>query len=125
MMRAPPTLRSAVPQAAHPAVRGFTILEIMIATGILTLGLVSILALFPYAIDQGRRVMETSTAVTIARSVADQIRAGIRNKKRLVYSQGEPYAYFIFEHDGVMDPIPKSKNQEKASRSEEHTSELQ
>jgi prepilin-type N-terminal cleavage/methylation domain-containing protein len=50
--------------------RGFTILEIMIATAILTLGLVGILALFPVAIDSAKKIMDRSTAVTIAKSVS-------------------------------------------------------
>ena len=45
---------------------GFTILEIMIATAILTLGLVSVLALFPVAIHTGKKVVDTSTAAVIA-----------------------------------------------------------
>ena len=61
---------------------GFTILEIMIATAILTLGLVGILALFPVAIQMGKDVVETSTSVVIAESVADSIREGMRNRLR-------------------------------------------
>ena len=93
--------------------RGFTILEIMIATAILTLGLVGILALFPVAIDSGRRVMERSTAVTIGKSVAEQIRAGIRNQKRYDFSGAVPHTYFVFNHDGVKGPIPRSTSQER------------
>ena len=84
---------------------GFTILEIMIATAILTLGLVGILALFPVAIHTGKQIVEKSTAVVIAESVAEAIREGMRNQLR--YSLKPPGdAYFIFKHDGVMDPIP-------------------
>jgi type II secretory pathway pseudopilin PulG len=82
--------------------QGFTILEIMIATAILTLGLVSILALFPVAINTGKQVVETSTAVVIAESVADAIREGVRNHLRY----GPKGVYFVFKHDGVTDPIP-------------------
>ena len=46
--------------------RGFTILEIMIATAILTLGLVGILALFPVAIYSGKQIVERSSASVIA-----------------------------------------------------------
>jgi len=95
--------------------RGFTIMEIMIATAILSMGLLGILALFPVAIDSGRKVMERSTAVTIAKSVAEQIRAGIRNQKRYVTSRDMPYTYFIFHHDGVKDPIPRDSSLERPS----------
>jgi type II secretory pathway pseudopilin PulG len=99
---------------ASPRARGFTILEILIATAILTLGLVGILAIFPIAIDNGKKVMERSTAVTIAKSVAEAIRSGIRNQKRTVYGGEETYTYFIFNHDGVKDPIPRDRSQERA-----------
>src|SRR5687768_5723465 len=94
-------------------VKGFTILEIMIATAILTLGLVGILALFPVAIDSGKKVMERSTAVTIAKSVAEQIRSGLRNQKRYNLKGAVPFTYFIFHHDGVQDPIPRDSSQER------------
>jgi len=93
--------------------RGFTILEILIATAILTLGLVGILAIFPIAIDSGRKVMERSTAVTIAKSVTEAIRSCMRNQKRTVYQGEESFTYFVFQHDGVRDPIPRSREQEK------------
>ncbi len=91
---------------------GFTILEIMIATAILTLGLAGILALFPVAIHTGKQIVEKSTAVVIAESVAEAIREGLRNQLR--YSDKSVRdAYFIFKHDGVMDRIPLTKEREK------------
>ncbi len=91
---------------------GFTILEIMIATAILTLGLVGILALFPVAIFTGKRIVEQSTAVVIAESVAEAIREGVRNNLR--YNRyGQPY--FVFKHDGVTDPIPLQQERERYS----------
>ncbi len=90
---------------------GFTILEIMIATAILTLGLVGILALFPVAIHTGKQIVEKSTAVVVAESVAEAIREGIRNQLR--YSSRSGDAYFLFRHDGVKDRIPLQKKDEK------------
>jgi hypothetical protein len=58
--------------------------------------------------------MERSTAVTIAKSVAEAIRSGIRNQKRTVFSGEEAYTYFIFDHDGVKDPIPRDRSQERS-----------
>ena len=82
---------------------GFTLIEILVATAILTLGLVGILALFPVAIQSGRRVIEDSNAAVIAQSVAEAIRSGIRTRKGYSSSGN---AYFVFNHDGVQDSIP-------------------
>ncbi len=85
----------------------------MIATAILTLGLVGILALFPVAIHTGKQVVQQSTAVVIAESVAEAIRKGVRNQLR--YSDKSGDAYFIFKHDGVQDSVPLTKELEKES----------
>jgi type II secretory pathway pseudopilin PulG len=74
---------------------GFTILEIMIATAILTLGLV-----------------EKSTASVVAESVAEAIREGLRNNLRTNFAGGATNHFFIFKHDGVTDPIPNRKEHE-------------
>ena len=94
---------------------GFTILEIMIATAILTLGLVGILALFPVAIFYGKQIIEQSTAVVIAESVAEGIREGIRNSLRSASRGGVTNHYFIFKHDGVKDVIPTRRRGERPS----------
>lgn len=82
---------------------GFTLIEILIATSILTLGLVGILALFPVAITAGRNVVEASNSVVIAQSVVNAIRSGIRNSKGFSRKR-EPY--FLLRHDGVRDTVP-------------------
>ena len=88
----------------HQRSDGFTLIEILIATSILTLGLVGILALFPVAIKAGSSVVESSNAVVIAQSVVDAIRSGIRNSKGL--SKKYQHPYFILRHDGVEDEVP-------------------
>jgi type II secretory pathway pseudopilin PulG len=95
---------------------GFTILEIMIATAILTLGLVGILALFPVAIYTGKQIVEKSTSVVAAESVAEAIRQGLRNNLRFRTSNQVTFAYFIFKHDGVMDEIPNRQELEKPDK---------
>lgn len=95
---------------------GFTILEIMIATAILTLGLVGILALFPVAIHYGKQIVERSTASVLAESVAEAIRQGLRNSLRSVVKGGVIQHYFIFQHDGVKDPVPPRKEQERPDK---------
>jgi type II secretory pathway pseudopilin PulG len=95
---------------------GFTILEIMIATAILTVGLVGVLALFPVAIHTGKQIVEKSTSVVIAESVAEAIREGIRNSLRYTTKGGTTHAYFIFKHDGVRDEIPVTQQGERPDK---------
>ena len=84
---------------------GFTLIEILIATSILTLGLVGILALFPVAIEEGRKVAEASNSVVIAQSVVNAIRSGLRNSKGFT-RKNDPEPYFLLRHDGVRDTVP-------------------
>jgi len=95
---------------------GFTILEIMIATAILTVGLVGILALFPVAIHSGKQIIQRSMAVVIAESVADSIREGIRNNLRYVRKGEVTHAYFVFRHDGVKDELPTRTEMERPDK---------
>jgi prepilin-type N-terminal cleavage/methylation domain-containing protein len=92
---------------------GFTLLEILISTAILTIGLVSIVALFPVAINVGRQVIESSNSVVIGQSVAEAIRDSIRNRKRFSNTGN---AYFVFQHDGVTDTIPADSRLERPSQ---------
>jgi hypothetical protein len=85
----------------------------MIATAILTLGLVSVLALFPAAIHTGKQVMDTSSAVVVAESVAEAIREGMRNQLRAIDGSQGTNNYFIFQHDGVNDRVPNDRRLEK------------
>ena len=89
--------------AGRPRGAGFTLIEILIATSILTLGLVGILALFPVAMTAGRKVVEDSNSVVIAQSVVNAIRSGIRNSKGFTRKDE---AYFLLRHDGVKDKVP-------------------
>lgn len=93
---------------------GFTLLEILIATAILTIGLASIVALFPVAINVGRQVIETSNAVVIAQSVAESVRDSMRNRKRYVTVNGNTQVYFVLRHDGVTDNVPADNRRERA-----------
>ena len=94
---------------------GFTLLEILIATAILTIGLVSIVSLFPVAIRIGGKVVETSNAVVIAQSVAEAVRDGMKNRKRYVVRGNISHPYFLFEHDGVTDKVPSDEKAIRAS----------
>jgi type II secretory pathway pseudopilin PulG len=95
---------------------GFTILEIMIATAILTLGLVSVLALFPAAIHTGKQVMDLSSSVVVAESVAEAIRESLRNQIRSIERSNGTNRYFVFSHDGVLDVPPNDRKQERPNK---------
>lgn len=89
--------------------RGFTILEILIAIVVLVLGITGILALFPTAIDSGNKTVEDTYSAAITQSVVDAIAVGLR-ESRYQWDAGPPndqvWTYFIFNHDGVIDPAP-------------------
>lgn len=84
---------------------GFTILEIMIAVAILTIGLMGILALFPVAIETSRVTIQDTNGVLIAQSVEQAIREGLAHRKG--QDDSGRWTYFLFQHDGVKDPIPR------------------
>jgi prepilin-type N-terminal cleavage/methylation domain-containing protein len=100
--------------AARRANRGFTILEILVATAILVIGLVGVLALFPAGIYVGKEVVETSTSITLARSVADAIRSSFRTNLRqeTKVRDANTYHYFVLTHDGV-SPAPSDRRREQ------------
>ena len=89
---------------SRPTEKGFTILEILLAVVILTVGLLGLLAVFPVAMRSGKQAVETTNAVIITKSVEQAIRAGLRERKR--QSPDGKWTYFIFSHDGVQDPLP-------------------
>lgn len=67
--------------------RGFTLIEVMVALGVLVIGVTGILAIFAAAASTHRRALEETTAAIIAGSViAEQRAAFVRNKF------GEPVA---------------------------------
>jgi type II secretory pathway pseudopilin PulG len=53
---------------------GFTLIEVVASLGIIGLGIVGILALFPVAIDAGARATDRTAAALLGQYVIDQIR---------------------------------------------------
>ena len=87
-------------------VSGFTILEILLAVVILTVGLLGLLAVFPVAMDSGRRAVESTNAVIITQSVEQAIRDGLKQHKGqsrdcLLYTSPSP-------RDGLLSRMPSS-----------------
>lgn len=97
--------------------RAFTIIEILIAIVVLVLGIVGIIALFPTAIDSGNKTIEDSYSAAITQSVVDAITVGLR-ESRYSYraTGGATWTYFVFNHDGVLDPPPRFPEQFTANQ---------
>ncbi|MEZ6187513.1 MAG: prepilin-type N-terminal cleavage/methylation domain-containing protein [Planctomycetota bacterium] len=88
--------------------RGFTLMEILIAIVVLVLGITGIVALFPTAIDSGNQTVEDTYASEVTLSVVDAVTVGIR-ESRYVYkasAASRAWHYFVFNHDGVQDAVP-------------------
>lgn len=58
----------------RPAGCGFTLVEVMLAMGIVALGLMGILALFPNALQSSRDAADTTLAATIAQDAISEAR---------------------------------------------------
>lgn len=97
--------------------RAFTIIEILIAIVVLVLGIVGIIALFPTAIDSGNKTIEDSYSAAITQSVVDAITVGLRESRYSFRAAGgATWTYFVFNHDGVLDPPPKFPEQYTANQ---------
>ncbi len=81
---------------------GFTILEILISIVVLVLGITGIVALFPTAIGSSKATVQDTYAASIAQSVIDAVKVGLRSAKYIHNAD----SYFIFSHDGVLDAAP-------------------
>ncbi|RME76458.1 MAG: prepilin-type N-terminal cleavage/methylation domain-containing protein [Planctomycetota bacterium] len=86
-------------RAGGAAVRGFTLIEILIAMAVLMIGLVGILAVFPYAMQSATSTVQASYAAAISQSVMDAIRLGLEENR----VQTPDVDGFLFLHDGVQD----------------------
>ncbi|MBI4577291.1 MAG: prepilin-type N-terminal cleavage/methylation domain-containing protein [Planctomycetes bacterium] len=79
---------------------GFTIIEILIAVVVLSIGLVGILAVFPTAIKTGAKTTEDSYAGIIAQSVMAAVQVGVRENRGRLGGAGTP-EFFVLQHEGV------------------------
>lgn len=71
---------------------GFTLIEIVLAMGILTFALVGILGLFPVALDTARESKEETLAAQIAQSLHADIRRAPADPARIMVSGFNPAA---------------------------------
>src|SRR5438552_5535572 len=84
--------------------RGFTLMEILIAMTILMIGLLPMLAVFKTAIMNLNRAIEDTYASSIAQSVVDSIRMGMKDMLIVqAAGTGNEQKYFVMDHDGPED----------------------
>jgi len=76
---------------------GFTLMEILIAMTILMVGLIPMLAVFRTALFNLNRSIEDTYASSIAQSVLDAIRLGLKDQK---VELQDGTKFFILDHDG-------------------------
>ena len=81
---------------------GFTLMEILLAMTILMIGLLPMLAVFKTALNNLNRAIEDTYASSIAQSVMDAIRLGLKDMKVEQSTGGVTWKYFIFDHDGLI-----------------------
>lgn len=73
-------------------------MEILIAMTVLMLGLLPMLAVFRVAIANANHAIQDTYASTVAQSVVDAIRLGM--KEQLVVHDDGQTKFFVFDHDG-------------------------
>lgn len=78
---------------------GFTLMEILIAMGVLLVGLAGILALFPTGLNAARQAMEDTNSALIAESVYAALRASAQRTATYDGSAGSGKMVFFF--DGI------------------------
>lgn len=104
---------------------GFTLTEILMATGILGVGLTMVASVFPVAVDQSRRSRDATMAAMCARSMAAYMRANrskvlewcraqAKSKTTVMTSSAVPYAIRMYNpvsflYDSVTDKGGRNK----------------
>jgi prepilin-type N-terminal cleavage/methylation domain-containing protein len=104
---------------------GFTLTEILMAVGILGVGLTMVAAVFPVAVDQSRRSAESTMAALCARSVSAYMRANrtqvlkwcrtnVKTKTAVMTGSVVPYPVRMYNpnsflYDEVTDKAGKKK----------------
>jgi len=77
------TISGAPPRMPH-ARRAFTLLEVLVGLGILTAGLLAIIAVFPYTLRSQRDAELLSIAASLAQMKAEQVRRDSRPNGQLM-----------------------------------------
>ncbi|MBE3134987.1 MAG: type II secretion system protein, partial [Acidobacteria bacterium] len=97
---------------------GFTLTEILMATGILGVGLTMVASVFPVAVDQSRRSRDATMAAMCARSMAAYMRANrsevlkwcrvnAKSKTTLMGPSAVPYAIRMYNPVSFLYDVSK------------------
>ncbi len=86
---------------------GFSLMEILMAVGILGVGMTMVASVFPVAVDQSRRSRDLTMAALSARSVAAALRARRQEVVNALRDENPESAWGTFE-DGDEAKIPKT-----------------
>jgi len=73
---------------------GFTLVELLVAVFIFSVGIVGVLALFTGAARAGRRAQEETEAALVASSVASELRSEVEAGRKIVAAVDHPHADF-------------------------------
>jgi prepilin-type N-terminal cleavage/methylation domain-containing protein len=87
--------------------RGFTLIEILIALVIVSVGLVGIMALLSHSLREAGTIVEDSVAATCARTVYEALREGSRNRSFIV-KEDTPTPHFVRGFTWVCDGVELS-----------------
>ena len=70
---------------------GFTLVELLVAVFIFSVGIVGVLALFTGAARAGRRAQEETEAALVASSVASELRSEVEAGRKIVAAVDHPH----------------------------------
>jgi type II secretory pathway pseudopilin PulG len=99
-------------------IRGFTILEILIAVVVISVGLIGVLALLGQSLKRSGKTVEEGFAMTLGRSVLAALRDGSRERAFMVDdASGKTVKGFVWMHVGIetVDPNPPPPPPSQAS----------
>ena len=81
--------------------RGFTLMEILVAIFVMSVGLAGIIGVFPMGIKAGSEAVKDTYSGILAQSVLDGLKVAMRENRFEDPRRGGTYV--VFDHDGITD----------------------